>query len=245
MNKDGIWIENFPIRSFDSDLNGKCKLTSLLQFFQEVAWHHAEYCGFGYSDLMKNNQFWVLSGLTIEVYEYPDWDDIIQVYTWPKGMERLFALRDFCMKKNGKTFCNGTTNWLILDIKTYRPQKPEIVFNKFIDFIAIDAIREMPAKISLPDIKSNTFQIEASYSDVDVNKHVNNVKYIEWTLDVLYNQLIDNKVINKLTINFISESKINDIIQLFVSKINSGIYIVSAKNLTTNKEVYRIQMEVC
>jgi len=109
MNKNGVWLEEFPIRSFDTNLYKKCKLTSLLQFFQEAAWHHAEYCRFGYSNLIKNNKFWVISGLTVEISEYPEWNDIIEVHTWAKGLERLFALRDFSMKKNGNTFCKGTT----------------------------------------------------------------------------------------------------------------------------------------
>ena len=245
MNKEGVWIEEFPIRSFDSDLNGKCKLTSLLQFFQEVAWHHAEYCGFGYSNLIKNNRFWVLAGLTIEVIEYPDWDDMIEVHTWPKGMVRLFALRDFSMKKNEKTFCNGTTTWLVLDLNTLRPQKPEVVFDKFIEFVYIDAIKELPHKVKYPENIIQSIEIDTRYSDLDVNKHTNSIKYIEWSLDSIYNQLPDNKNIRKLTVNFLSESRLNDTIILSNSDINSNQILITAKNITTKKEVFRIQMDIC
>ncbi len=244
MIRENCWIEEFPIRSSDSDLNGNCKLTSLLQFFQEVAWHHAEYCGFGYSDLINNNKFWVLSGLIIEVDEYPKWDDIIETKTWPKGMERLYALRDFSMKNKDKIFCNGTSNWLVLDMLSQRPQKPEIVFENFNDFVYIDAIQERPGKITHSIDEEQVSEIKVSYSDIDVNKHVNNVKYVEWVINLLYNEVPIDKKISKLTINFLSETKIHDMIVISKSFFNNT-YIFSAMNFTSKKKVFILKLHIC
>ena len=80
---------------------------------------------------------------------------------------------------------------------------------------------------------------------MDVNKHTNSIKYIEWAIDSIFNQLTDIKNITKLTINFISESKLNDIVIVSNSDVISNQIIVTAKNRTTNKDVFRIKIDVC
>lgn len=237
------WKEKFIIRSFDADLNGNCKLTSLLQYFQEVAWHHAEYCRFGYFDLLKKNKFWILSGLEIQIHEYPRWEDEIEVATWPKGIDRLFALRDFEMKKNNTLFCKGTTTWLVVDSNTQRIQKPEIVFENFNDFLYQDAIQRRPIKVEENTPNTIASSITARYSDLDVNKHVNNVRYVQWAIDSLPFGLFNKNTVKLFTINFISETRIGDVIHISHSSFEKdNPVIVSAYNSTSKKPAFRIQL---
>ena len=111
--------------------------------------------------------------------KYPKWGDKVSVHTWGKETDRLFALRDFEIINKGDSICRGTTTWIVLDIKSNRPQKIEEVFRNFIDYLYKDAIKEKPYKIDdiFPCEKIN--KITVQYSDIDVNKHVNNVKYVE------------------------------------------------------------------
>ncbi len=94
----------------------------MANFFQEMAYHHANQLGFGYDDLKEKQTFWVLSRMKIRIDQYPVWDDKVSVETWHRGMERLFGLRDFrVMDQSGKILGKATTAWLILDSQTRRP----------------------------------------------------------------------------------------------------------------------------
>ena len=52
---DGIWEEHATIRSYDVDAARNATIESLLRYFQEAAWNHAEHLGVGYSHLRRQN----------------------------------------------------------------------------------------------------------------------------------------------------------------------------------------------
>ena len=93
-----VWTDQYHIRSYEVDRSGCLSIAAAVNFFQESAWRNAEAIGVGFNQLSENNNLWVLSRLSVEMYKYPQWDDTIRLETWPKGMDRLFALRDFRLK---------------------------------------------------------------------------------------------------------------------------------------------------
>ncbi|MBN2518863.1 MAG: hypothetical protein JXB17_00015, partial [Bacteroidales bacterium] len=214
MNQPNIWKEKYNIHSYDADFLAKCKLTSILQFFQDVAWKQAESLSFGYTDLLKQGKFWALSGLVIEILEYPNWGDIVQVNTWPKGIDSLLALRDFEIYKDSKLLCKSASSWLVLDLKTRRPQKVEQVFTNFNSYCNKQAIDYKFRRINIPEVIDYKHSIQVKYSDVDVNSHVNNVKYVEWALNCLSPDIFEKREIKRIEINFLSECGFGDEIKI-------------------------------
>ena len=62
---------------------------------------------------------------------YPGWGEEILVKTWPRGIERLFALRDFLItSRQGEVLGRVTSNWLLVDLTTRRPKRLEEVFKR-------------------------------------------------------------------------------------------------------------------
>ena len=69
------------VHSYDVDFNKHLTLTSLFNYFQEIAWEHAGVLRFGYEDLSENNQFWVLSRMRVEISRLPQWTENIKLIT--------------------------------------------------------------------------------------------------------------------------------------------------------------------
>ena len=61
---------------------------------QDIAWEHAEILGFGFNDLQKKKQFWVLSRILVKINRRPKWGEKFKIETWPVGIDGLLALRD-------------------------------------------------------------------------------------------------------------------------------------------------------
>lgn len=92
---DFFGVYDFIVKSYHTDQNGKLTLPTILHFLQECAWDNARANNFGFEDLEKQNAFWVLSKIYLEIDEYPDWKDEIQIKTWPKGIDGLLQLEIF------------------------------------------------------------------------------------------------------------------------------------------------------
>ena len=218
---DAIFRKEFLISSYHLNPRKQARLTSLANFFQEMAYQHASRLGFGYRDLKKKKTMWVLSRMKIRIERYPVWDDVVTVETWHRGMQRLFGMRDFTVKDpDGKVMALATTAWLIVDAETRRPVRPDDrTLHESRGEVAV--LGDSLDKIALPDELDELGIREVVYSDLDIVGHVNNVKYMEWCIDKAFTPGITDSEIREFEINFMHEALPGDRVMVN-GRINQG-----------------------
>jgi len=237
--------KKYTVSSFQVDPRGRARLTALANYLQETAYKHADSLQLGYRHLAGNNSAWILSRLRIRVLEYPEWDDELTVETWPRGIEKLFAMRDFRIRNgDGQVVTEASTAWLMVDATSHRPQRISP------DFIPIeirsDSVFDVsPGKIPVPADLSVCEIRTVKYADLDVVGHVNNVKYVEWCTDAVGPELVMQRGICDFSINFISESRLGEQVEIRCSSLPESaqptlqkIYI-SGYNLSTGRECFQ------
>jgi medium-chain acyl-[acyl-carrier-protein] hydrolase len=215
---------DYKIPSYDVSLNGQTKFYTLCRILLDSAAVHANQYQFGYHDMQKENVYWVLSRFHIIMNGYPGMDDRVKVETWPKGIYRLFFMRDYrILSEDDKLLTTATTAWLVLDGNTGRPRKME-QHNSLHRFHAdgLHAIERVPDK--LPGITEPDRQISvlARYSDLDINRHVNAVKYIEWVQDCYPQEIYEKQNVKEFQINYQSETRYGDEVQIRIREASKG-----------------------
>lgn len=234
-------IRKFQIRSFDVDLFGKLTLPALCNYFQEIAWEHAKILNIGFDFLKSINKFWVLSRLQVNIFKYPSWTEEISIITWPKGIDGLFALRDFeVYNVNGEKIAAASSSWLILDNEKHRPQKIDSGDHPVIISVHEDSIIKSTPKLPSIEHPENSEKLWVKHTDIDVNKHVNNVKYIEWSLNTQTSKLRNYQIINEMVVNFLSEASLDDQMEIKYSIDTSSKSGISIHNISKMKESCRI-----
>ena len=209
------WEDEYLISFYEVDAKNEVFLPVLWSFMQETAWHHADHLRVGYSDLMGHQYFWVLSRLSVQMEEYPRWGDRVRVKTWLTGTGRLFALRQFSIADlTGKILGTARSAWLVLDLKSRKPQKIEPLFRHLRHLF--DPLRpaEEPEKLPAPVQPKSAKSYEVRYSDIDIHHHVNNIKYIEWILDSAPFEINQTHQIQTFEVNFLAESSYEDAISI-------------------------------
>jgi medium-chain acyl-[acyl-carrier-protein] hydrolase len=223
VDKKWIWTDEYLISSYEVDAKGKAALPTLSKFMQETAYNHANHLEFGYHQLKEKNLFWVLSRLLIKIDKYPQWGDKIQIRTWPSGVERLFAYRDFrILDEQGAAIAAAVTAWLMLDAQKRRPQRSDELKARIKLLPNERALEERPAKIpglSNP-VEGRFFPVR--YSDLDLYNHVNNAKYIEWILDSFPAEMHRGFAVTEFEINFLSEAKLGDEAAILTGKLEDA-----------------------
>ena len=204
----------FIVSSYDLNPKGQARLTTMANYFQEMAYHHANQLGFGYDDMTERKTMWVLSRMKIRIDRYPVWDDQVSVETWHRGMERLFGLRDFRLRNiEGEVLGVASSAWLILDSESRRPIRPAegvLSQNMGSDAVFEEKLDKIPAPEQMVELANRQVQ----FSDLDIVGHVNNVKYMEWCIDTLMADGSVNKEIRELEINFMHEALLGDTISI-------------------------------
>jgi len=223
-----IWRDSYRINWYDAGADGRITLTALCRFMQESAWRHAKHMNLGFLHLAENDVFWVLSRILIRVHRYPLWDREIAVETWPTGVDRLFAMRDFHVSDTeGNSICSASSAWLVLDIDTHRPRRIASLIDE--RFLVRDrhALGRKPEKILGSRLGEPYYRRSVLYSDIDIHNHVNNVKYMEWIFDSLPIERIESHELAEIEINFLAESSHGEEVWLYNEPAsgNSPVFI--------------------
>jgi acyl-ACP thioesterase len=209
------WEDEYSISFYEVDAKNEAFLPVLWGFMQETAWHHADHLRVGYSDLMEQQCFWVLSRLSIQMEEYPRWGDRIRVKTWLTGTGRLFALRHFSIADlTGKILGTAGSAWLVLDLKSRKPQRIEPLFKHLRHLFDHLPLAEEPEKLPALVVPRLRKSYKVRYSDMDIHDHVSNIKYIEWILDSYPFEMNRTYQIHTFEINFLAESSYEDTISI-------------------------------
>lgn len=243
MSNIAIYKNEEVVKSFHVDYKQQLKLSALFSFMQEAAYQHAEMLGVGFSHLNRNNHFWVLSRVLINVERYPKWNETIHIETWPRGFKQLFGMRDFKITdKDGQVVATATTAWLVLDSVSRRPVRANEVMKHLPDNENRQALDVFPDKLPFVKGENNFTRIfRADYSSIDQNGHVNNTKYIDWITDVFEKNQHDQMQIKSLQVNFNAELHWNDQLELvFETKDKGHLFVGKVKGKERN--VFQAQL---
>jgi len=212
---DGVWEEEVDIHSYDVDISSRITIESLLKYFQEAAWNHAEQLGVGYSHLSRSGQVWMLSRMMVVVDSYPAWGQAVVVRTWPCGSRSLLALRDFeLLDREGHRRAAATSGWLVFDQHSRRPLRIEPILASMRMFPDRRSVGCDAPKLVAAETSSTPAVFKVKYSDLDLNNHVNNATYARWMLDSYPIEFHRDHRVRSLAINFLAELDADDSAEL-------------------------------
>lgn len=213
------YTEEFSVKSYETDHKGNFKPFAFMNHAQEMAGTHALSLGFGYDQLIESGNVWVLSRVHVKFLKMPVWREELSMTTWHKGADRLFGFRDFKVTdKKGEDVILATSSWLVINHLSRRVQRIESVLgDEMKGALSEDAIKEPAQRLSTPSNALFAGKRVVCLSDIDINMHTNNARYVEWAMDVISPKIGYNMVVKELWINFNNESLPSDEIDLYVS----------------------------
>jgi acyl-ACP thioesterase len=211
---DKTLSKNYTITCYEADANQLMRPTAMLDLMQEAANVNASTLGFGYDEMINSNTAWVLSRIHVKFMNTPKWREEVNLKTWHKGVSKLFYLRDFILSdKAGNPMVLATTSWLIIDMNTRR-----LVRNSDLALsdTAMHAIETPADKVVLPvDIEPELVRKHpVTWSEIDTNGHVNNVKYAVWAIDAVKAEDIKERPLKELLINYDAEVMPGDTVKI-------------------------------
>ncbi len=215
--KDHIGHTPFTVEPFSEDFTGRLSWRFLGNHLLRCASLHAGHYGFGYEDMQQANHAWVLSRLVVEMDDMPRTGEHYNIETWVNNIYRQFTDRLFRVTGDGgKVYGHGFSIWALIDVESRQPadltQLPNGGF--------INALNEQSVPIKGPGkVRVRSAEpartLTACYSDLDINGHVNSIRYIEMLLDTFDSQLFASRPVRRIEMAYSAETLPGETLHIF------------------------------
>lgn len=222
---------NFIAEPFHVDFAGHLTMSVLGNHLLNCAGFHAADRGFGIASFNENHYTWVLSRLAIELDEMPKQYEPFSIQTWVENVYRLFTDRNFALlNKEGRAIGYARSVWAMISMETRKPADLLTLHGGNIaDYICNkECPIEKPGRIKLGnDISVTDYQTK--YSDIDINGHVNSIKYIEHILDLFPINIFKEKRIKRFEMAYVNESYYGDTLSFCKEQVNADEYNIEVR----------------
>jgi acyl-ACP thioesterase len=220
---DKVGRYEFMAEPFHCDFSGRLFMGHLGNHMLNAADFHSTARGFGMKRLMGIKRSWVLSRLAIEMTEMPTQYTKFNVETWVESAMRFFTSRNFAVvgeepsssadQPTPKVYGYGRSIWAMIDTESRQPTDILGIDNGSInDWIVSD--KECPidkgGRVKMSDDAQLVRTIDTYYNDVDINGHINSVKYIEHVLDLWPLDWYKEHAIHRFEIAYVAEAHQGD-----------------------------------
>lgn len=230
--KDKVGTYTFVAEPFHVDFTGKLFMGVLGNHLLNSAGFHATERGFGIAEMNESNYTWVLSRLAVEMMDMPSEYETFSVDTWIENVYRLFTDRNFTIYgKDGKVYGYARSVWAMINLDTRKPADLLALHGQeLVDYIETDKICpiEKPGRIKVTQ-QMPLRTIEVYYNDIDINGHVNSIKYIEHILDLFPKQWFAEKKVARFEMAYVAESYYGDTLSFFRDEVDEGIYDIEVR----------------
>jgi len=230
-NFTSVFSKDWEINFTQCDPNGNLKYTELCNLLQLTAGAHSEVGGISFSDMQTFHQAWVLSRMRLEISELPKWKSIVTVKTWINSLEDSRSVRAIEVFCNGNKIAGSETFWVVFNTETRRPEKLALPYSHFERFPERLATENRFSKINIPFESDLISEKIVVLSDLDIVNHVNNVKYLEWCLDLIPENKLLKSPIHSIEMNFLKELSLNDSVIITGNMdLNAAVFCISKED---------------
>lgn len=195
-------------------VNGKALVTNkgMLALLENVACMHSDKAGFGLSDIPTTHLSWVQLNWRVTIIRRLKYNEEIIIKTWAKDSSRVTTIRDFeVLDKDGKQVCIATTKWTLTNIDTQSIVK---ITDDIINEYEPDTKSIMPEydfkRLQEPQSFSNEYVYQTERRDIDVNKHMHNLNYLDLAYETLPEDIYLNSDFNNIEIMYKKAIRLGD-----------------------------------
>src|SRR5690606_37563725 len=182
--------------------------TTILTLLEETAAEHCYSINHSLYQLADQNIGWVLISGVMQMERYPRYKEKITIRTWLSSYTAIKGYRENIIYDQQSNII-GTARglWIFFDINRRRPIKIfDDIINKW-SFSNIKSINyDISEKIEAIERPDYELKFKINKYDTDMIKHVNNIRYLQWAIESIPDDIIDKYYLHSIDGRFISEA---------------------------------------
>lgn len=203
-----IMHRKYQVLSGDVDHFRRMRMSRLFSLLQEVSIEHTIQLGYPKETTLDRGLLWVISRMHLRCNRPVLYDETIQITTWPGEMMHMIYPRNYRITDpKGNIIAEGSALWVLIDSNSRHFAMPA---DSGVIIAGADLADALPLPEALPGPDRDSDTLEATirsvrYSDIDLNGHVNNTRYLDWIDDLYESDWHQSNYIAEIQVNFLQE----------------------------------------
>lgn len=231
MTRQSQHRHSYMLTAGESNAEGLMPFTLLVERIIETATEHANMLGIGYEALIKKNIGWVLSRMSVEMNRYPRINEHYTLTTWIETYNHFFSERNFCITTHeGEVLGYARTIWAAMDFEKRSLANLNEFEKEAFPIANLSCPMAKTPKIPAPAPDSLAIDHKFRYCDLDFNRHVNTVRYIEFLMNQWSLSHYDCHTVQRFDIVFHQECHYDETVKLCIEHSNDNRDICSIFN---------------
>lgn len=207
---------DFSVEPFTDDVTGHLSWHILGKQLLTCAGYHADLHGFGFHSMKAQHRAWVVSRVVMECEQLPSTGEPYRIDTFVNKIYRHFTDRMFVIKDAEKDIVYGHafTTWALIDYESRVPVNlddlPEGGFRAVLTDLSVPIAGPGRIRVKSQEVVK---QHKVAYTDLDVNGHMNSIRYIDLLLDIAVEQT--NQYVRRIDIAYGKEAMLGDTLFIY------------------------------
>lgn len=176
----------YELRGSDFDCYDRIRPASVLDLFQDVAGIHAQRLNIGADTLLERNIIWVLTKARYRLVGIPHRYESVRVHTWPLPPSRVNCRREYLIETvDGQPLVQGCSDWVLVHSEKRRVLPAGDLYPAGEDYCQETFFPGRLAKVPAFVPQGEGLTVTPSFTQLDINGHVNNTRYADYVMDAL------------------------------------------------------------
>ncbi len=201
-----IYLDNFTLSDLQCDRYGRLKPSAICWLVQEMAGRHCQHLGLDWDTLAKRRLFWAIMRHRVQVSRLPQKGETICLQTWPMPTTRVaFPRSVVACDSQGRELFRSVSIWVLMDLDTRAMVLPG---KSGVEVPGILRGGELPAPAAVQPVEAAcTLQRPVRFTDLDLNGHMNNCRYLDWAADLLPSAFHQDHALREFTLSYLAEAR--------------------------------------
>lgn len=217
--ENSIFENEYTVEFTNTGFYNEMTNKSILLFMENLAEEHSNYCHFTFTDLQKYKLTWIILNWRLKVFSRPKSGDKIIVQTYGRDIKKFFVYRDLIMlNEKREKVAVATSIWALVNYETGKleipPAEMEEKYHGFRRDLSVFDKEEKIRSIIPKGNPENIVNYKVRRSDLDLNRHVHNLNYLDFAYEALPEKIWEGKELNNVQITYKREIKLGDVIKI-------------------------------
>ena len=228
MDNKVTYFSDSYVKDYECDLNNRMKLSSLMRVLQKAGTDHLNSLGITYAKMYASGIVFVLSKIGIKINKMPMNGEKYLIRTTPQKTQKASFLRYTAVfNEKGEMMVECQTSWVIINPRERKVLRPaEFKFTLPVEEGSQKCAQILETRIKPIDTAKPVGYKQVKYSDLDINRHMNNCVYGDVIMDYIPEEIAVNKEIDNIFIQYKNEALLGEKVDIKVENVGENSFYV-------------------